>query len=79
VLERSEVELDLDDHERYTADTAIVVTEPTFTGSERLALPRYLAGYSGLTREACLLDLRQFVAWCEGHSVRLFSVRRADI
>jgi len=25
------------------------------------------------------LDLRHFVAWCEGHGLKLFAVRRADI
>jgi integrase/recombinase XerD len=32
-----------------------------------------------LTRDAYALDLRQFVAWCERHGLKLFSVRRADI
>ena len=31
---------------------------------EELALVGFLAGYSGLTREAYALDLRQYVAWC---------------
>jgi integrase/recombinase XerD len=35
--------------------------------------------HRGLTRDACALDLRQFIAWCEEHSLRLFAVRRADI
>ena len=30
----------------------IAVVEPVFTGPERLALPGFLAGYTGLTREA---------------------------
>ena len=46
-----------------------------FTGPERLAL----AGYTGLTREAYALDLRQFAAWCRQHDIRLFGARRADI
>ena len=33
----------------------------------------------GLTRDAYALDLRQFVAWCEEHDLKLFAVRRADI
>jgi hypothetical protein len=32
-----------------------------------------------LTREAYALDLRQFIAWCQEHHLRLFAVRRADI
>jgi site-specific recombinase XerD len=32
-----------------------------------------------LTRDASALDLRQFVAWCDQHQLKLFSVRRADI
>ena len=50
-----------------------------FSEPERLALAGFLAGYSGLTREAYALDLRQFAAWCHNHDLRLFAVRRADI
>jgi hypothetical protein len=32
--------------------TVIAVAEPTFTNAERLALAGFLAGYSGLTRDA---------------------------
>jgi integrase/recombinase XerD len=39
--------------------TVIAVAEPVFT-AERLALARCLAGYTGLTRDAYALDLRQF-------------------
>jgi site-specific recombinase XerD len=38
-----------------------------------------LAGYSGLTRGAYGLDLRQFAGWCQHHGLRLFGVRRAEI
>jgi integrase len=58
-----------------TPSTALATIQPAFTDSERLAL----AGYRGLTREACTLDLRQFTAWCRLRSLSLFSVRRADI
>jgi Phage integrase, N-terminal SAM-like domain len=58
---------------------ALVRPEPAFTESERLALAGFLACYSGLTREAYMLDLRQFTAWCHQRSLRLFEVRRADI
>jgi hypothetical protein len=38
-----------------------------------------MAGYRGATRDAYALDLRQFVAWCDQHDLRLLEVRRADI
>jgi hypothetical protein len=38
--------------------TAIVISEPMFSDAEQVALGGYLAGYSGLTREAYTLDLR---------------------
>ena len=59
--------------------TAIVVSKPVFTDAERVALAGFLAGYSGLTREAYVLDPRQFAFWCEEHHVHLFGAKRADI
>ena len=59
--------------------TAVAVVESVFTEPERLALTGFLAGYTGLTREAYALDLRQFTSWCAQHHIRLFQVRRADI
>jgi site-specific recombinase XerD len=59
--------------------TVIAVTEPAFTNAERLALAGFLAGYTGLTRDAYALDPRQYVSWCQQHQVRLFDARRADI
>jgi site-specific recombinase XerD len=50
-----------------------------FSEPERLALAGFLAGYSGPTREAYALDLRQFATWCHRHRLTLFAVRRADI
>jgi len=50
-----------------------------FTGNERLALAGFLAGYSGLTRQAYELDLRQYAYWCQQHRLVLFAARRADI
>ena len=47
--------------------------------TERLALAGFLAGYSGLTRLAYELDLRQYAGWCQQHHLRLFQARRADI
>ena len=59
--------------------TVIAVAEPAFTNAERLALAGFLAGYTGLTRDAYTLDLRQYASWCQQHHVRLFDARRAGI
>ena len=53
--------------------------EPALSEPEKLALAGFLAGYSGQTREAYALDLRQFSTWCRGRQLRLFAARRADI
>ncbi len=58
---------------------AVAVVDPAFSDTERYAVAAFLAGYRGLTRDAYALDLRQFITWCEVHSLRLFAVRRADI
>jgi site-specific recombinase XerD len=50
-----------------------------FTPAEEVALAGFLAGYSGLTRDAYALDLRQYVAWCTEQAVPMFGARRADI
>jgi integrase/recombinase XerD len=52
---------------------------PVFSNTERLALAGFLAGYSGLTRQAYELDLRQFASWCQRQQLPLFGARRADI
>jgi hypothetical protein len=62
-----------------TMSTAIAVAEPVFTTPEPLALAGFLAGYTGLTREAYALDLRQFTGWRQQHYLHPFQVRRADI
>jgi site-specific recombinase XerD len=62
-----------------THSTALATIQPGFTDAERFALAGFLAGYRGLTRDACTLDLRQFSGWCRARSLSLFSVRRADI
>jgi integrase/recombinase XerD len=59
--------------------TALMPVTPVFTNAERLALAGFLAGYTGLTREAYELDLRQFASWCHQRHLRLFAVRRSDI
>jgi site-specific recombinase XerD len=62
-----------------TNPVAIEHYDPFFTSPERFALTGFLAGYSGLTREAYALDLRQFATWCAEHHLALFCARRADI
>jgi integrase/recombinase XerD len=59
--------------------TTLVPVTPVFSTAERLALAGFLAGYSGLTRQACELDLRQYAGWCQTRHLALFSARRADI
>jgi site-specific recombinase XerD len=44
-----------------------------------LALAGFLVGYTGLTREAYALDLRQYASWCQEYHIGLFQARRADI
>jgi len=56
-----------------------VHVEPLFTDAERTALAGFLAGYSGLTRGAYELDLRQYVAWCQQNGLHVFRARRVDI
>ena len=62
-----------------TPSAALIPVAPVFTNTERLALAGFLAGYSGLTREAYELDLRQYASWCHQHHIRLFQARRPDI
>jgi integrase/recombinase XerD len=62
-----------------STSTAVATVELVFTEPERLALAGFLAGYTGLTREAYALDLRQYASWCQQCHLRLFEARRADI
>jgi site-specific recombinase XerD len=62
-----------------STSTAVATAEPVFTKPERLALAGFLAGYTGLTRQAHALDLRQYASWCQQHHLPLFQARRADI
>jgi integrase/recombinase XerD len=62
-----------------TPSTALVPVAPVFTNTEQLALAGFLAGCTGLTRQAYELDLRQFASWCQQHQLQLFGARRADI
>jgi integrase/recombinase XerD len=61
--------------------SAVAVGVPglVFSEPEQLAPAGFLASYTGLTREAYVLDLRQFAAWCHERQVALFAARRADI
>jgi site-specific recombinase XerD len=62
-----------------TNTQTIALRSELFSTQEELALAGFLAGYSGLTREAYMLDLRQYVAWCAERRIALFGARRADI
>jgi len=62
-----------------SSSATVAVIEPAFSEPEKLALAGFLAGYSGMTRDAYALDLRQFTTWCRQRQLRLFAVRRADI
>jgi hypothetical protein len=59
--------------------TTAIAVRPLFSSEEQHALLGFLAGYSGLTREAYALDLRQYVAWCAERQLALFGARRSDI
>src|SRR5215203_4949196 len=50
-----------------------------FSDIEQQALLGFLGGYSGLTRDAYALDLRQFASWCQQRQLALFDVARHDI
>jgi hypothetical protein len=57
-----------------------VFVEAMFTDGERLALAGFLAAsYTGLTRDAYTLDLRQYTSSCHSHGLHLFQARRADV
>jgi integrase/recombinase XerD len=51
----------------------VPAAEPLFTDNERQALAGCLSGYSGLTRNAYTLDLRQYTTWCSLHGLHLFA------
>lgn len=62
-----------------TTSTSVVTFNAVFVDPKRLALGGFLAGYSGLTRDAYELDLRHYIAWCDDHDLDLFQARRSDI
>jgi integrase len=55
------------------------VVDDLFTDAELRTLAGFLGGYSGLTRDAYALDLRQFAQWCHDRRTGLFAVTRSDI
>jgi hypothetical protein len=55
-----------------STSTAVATRDELFSTNEQLALAGFLAGYSGLTRDAYTLDLRQYVAWCTKHRLAVF-------
>jgi integrase/recombinase XerD len=59
--------------------TEVVLYDPTDTSPEVRTLAGFLAGFSGRTREAYTLDLRQFYRWCDEHRLGLFDVTRTHI
>jgi hypothetical protein len=57
----------------------VPVADSLFTVGERQALAGFLSGYSGLTRNAYTLDLRQYTTWCSLHGLHLFAAKRVDL
>ena len=57
----------------------VPVADPLFTVAERQALAGFLSAYSGLTRDAYTLDLRQYTTWCTRRGLHLFAAKRIDI
>jgi site-specific recombinase XerC len=56
---------------------AAVPVTPVFTNTDRLALAGFRAVYSGLTRQACEPDLRQYTSWSQQrHSAAVRPSRR---
>ena len=64
---------------RSSSSTGLARSDELFTNVEALALAGFLGEYSGLTRDAYTLDLRQFATWCAEQRLALFGVRRSDI
>lgn len=50
-----------------TASRSVVVYDPRDMSPEVRTMAGFLAGYSGRTREAYTLDVRQFYRWCDEH------------
>lgn len=58
---------------------SLVLYDPNEASEEVKAAAGFLAGYSGRTRGAYTLDLRQFLIWCDQHHLGLFGVTRTHI
>ena len=58
---------------------SVVLYEPTETSPEDTTAAGFLAGYSGRTREAYTLDLRQVIRWCNEHRLGLFDMTHTHI
>jgi len=58
---------------------ALVTIRPAVTGAGRFALAGFLAGYRGLTRDACAAGRRQCASWRRARPVTLSAVRRAGL
>ena len=58
---------------------SLVLYDPTDASEEVKAAAGFLAGFSGRTREAYTLDLRQFFSWCASHRLALLEVGRTHI
>ena len=61
------------------ATTSLLLYDPQQADAEIITAAGFLAGYSGRTREAYSLDLRQFLGWCHGHELAVFEVQRTHI
>lgn len=59
--------------------TTLERRDDVFSDPELRTLAGFLGGYSGLTRDAYSLDLRQIAQWTRTRHVALFEVTRADI
>jgi hypothetical protein len=57
----------------------VPVADPLFTLGERQALAEFLAGYTGLARDAYTRDVRQYMSWCALSGLHLFAAKGADI
>ncbi|MDP9440672.1 MAG: hypothetical protein M3P34_00500 [Actinomycetota bacterium] len=58
---------------------SLVLCDPIETSEEVKVAAGFLGGFSGQTREAYTLRLRQFVSWCERLHLALLEVGRTHI
>jgi integrase/recombinase XerD len=62
-----------------STSASLATRDELFSTDEQLALARFLAGDSGPDRDACTLDLRQYVSWSTEHRLAVFGAWRADV